>query len=135
MGLAVNQRGRLTATTSVLRNGSIRLLARDKVSFATQAPTVDGTPLTSSQTAIPRRAGTVRLAAGSSTSVLLDDTSNSAVPYDIDTTSVLGSRLRSNGQRASEVRITGKSVVMERDSALRAPAGMKLTAWGVRPQG
>lgn len=41
-GLAVNQEGRLTATTSVNRNGTIRLLARDTVDTPTTANAGNG---------------------------------------------------------------------------------------------
>lgn len=62
MGLAVNQTGRLSATTSVRANGSIRLLARDTVegvSPATGEPVILKT----------RRTGAVTLGEGSVTEI------------------------------------------------------------------
>ncbi|HSI95467.1 MAG TPA: filamentous hemagglutinin family protein [Methylophilaceae bacterium] len=60
VGLAVNQQGRISASTSVRANGSIHLLARDTVNAATK----DGVT-----TLTPKRYGTVTVGAGSVTEI------------------------------------------------------------------
>src|SRR5262245_58935911 len=70
-GLAVNQLGRITATTAVRQNGSIRLLARD----TTQVVPTGTVPTTAA-----RRGGTLTLGAGSVTEVALElDSAESTV--------------------------------------------------------
>jgi filamentous hemagglutinin family protein len=68
VGLAVNQQGRISATTSVAANGSIRLLARDSVA-TTQLPELHAT-----------HTGTLEFGSGSVTQVLpeLADTAKAA---------------------------------------------------------
>lgn len=76
-GLSVNQSGRVTATTSVSLNGSIRLMARDSV--------VDHTPTAQAGEATPRpiplgsRTGTLTLGADSVTEVLPDTADGATV--------------------------------------------------------
>jgi len=77
-GLAVNQQGRLTATTSVDANGIIRLVARDRLirNSTTESLTADGQGV--------NRAGRVTFADGSKTQVLLDgyDENNELIDKD-----------------------------------------------------
>jgi len=74
VGLAVNQNGRVSATTSVNANGSIRLLAKDTIQAATT--TNDGS---GNKTVTATHTGTVTLGANSVTEVTpeLGDTATS----------------------------------------------------------
>lgn len=106
LGLAVNQMGRVTATSAVNANGSIRLVARDGAE-------VDSTE----RVAVAQRGGAVVLGEDSRTEVLADDdggraTDDQAVP-------------------ASVVEVTGHSVHIRRRAEIRAPAGeVRITASG-----
>lgn len=73
IGLAVNQAGRISATTSVNANGSIRLLAQD-TAFADTTDTSAGTKIRATHT------GTVTLASGSVTEVTPDLNDKTASP-------------------------------------------------------
>lgn len=65
LGAAVNQSGRIRANSSVAKNGTIRLLARDDaVTIATSSPGV--------RTAQARRTGQLTVSSGSLTQVLAD---------------------------------------------------------------
>jgi len=104
VGLAVNQEGRVSATTSVQRNGSIRLLARDTVSVVQGAGSQPPTLNTS-------RAGAVTLGAGSLTEVGTDAAT-------ADKTAVAD-----QVQPLSRVDIVGRQVALESGSTIRAPGG------------
>lgn len=112
MGLAVNQEGRVSATTAVRSAGSVRLLARDRVS--TRAITfsernVDGTAvLENTGIATPSRAGLVRLGAGSFTEVR-PEVDDPTMEVDV------------NRQPVGEVLATGRSVRLEGGSRVQAP--------------
>jgi filamentous hemagglutinin family protein len=69
-GLAVNQQGRISATTSVRANGSIRLQARDTVSVNTA---ITPAQITAS------RGGSLTVGGGSDTRVTLDQSTETAV--------------------------------------------------------
>ncbi|HEU4779821.1 MAG TPA: filamentous hemagglutinin N-terminal domain-containing protein, partial [Steroidobacteraceae bacterium] len=98
-GLAVNQLGRVSATTSVRANGSIRLIARD------QAEVAGGT-----FELVPGRGGDLVLGAGSHTAVTLDlaDTATA-----IDATA----------QPRSQVRLDGHSISVMSGSEIIANGG------------
>ena len=103
-GLTVNQQGRITATTSVSRNGSIHLLAKDS---PRQTDPADINAIAATRT------GTVTLAEGSRTEVLLD-----ADKGTIDDSVALS---------RSQVRVLGRSVTVAGE--IFAPAGdVTLTA-------
>ena len=70
-GLAVNQLGRITATTSVRQNGSVRLQARDQTTALLQA---DGTVKLT-----PSNGGTLQLGRGSVTEAVLADADDTTV--------------------------------------------------------
>lgn len=70
-GLAVNQLGRVTATTSVNLNGSIRLMARDTVS-SYQPPTEVGKEEDPRPIPVGTKTGSLVFGAGSTTEVLPD---------------------------------------------------------------
>jgi len=107
VGLAVNQNGRVSASTSVSENGSIRLLARDTVStgradsgiFQIQAVT---------------RGGALTLGAGSSTQVNLDTASTAKAIDDQE-------------QSPSTVDLIGKTIDLKAGSQVVAHGG-QLTA-------
>ncbi len=101
VGLAVNQSGRISATTTVNANGSIRLLARDTVTVASQ----DGVN-------VPRgsRTGSVVLGAGSVTEVL-PELANAQTSFDEQTFN------RSN------VEVLGKNIHLQENSVIRAAGG------------
>lgn len=94
VGLAVNQNGRVSATTSVRQNGTIRLVASDRSTGASD----------------PARGGRVQLGANSVSEVRLE--------LDSDATAV-----DADAQERSSIRIAGHSVHLERNSAVSAPAG------------
>ena len=72
IGLAVNQDGRVSATTSIAANGSIRLVARDTDPTTVATGTEGGPPVFGSQTG-----GTVELGPQSVTAALPDTTDKS----------------------------------------------------------
>lgn len=100
VGLAVNQTGRISATTSVRAGGSIFLRARD---------TQESDPLVAEKRASPTRAGAVTLAAGSVTEVL--------PAYEDVTTTV-----DANVQPVSRIDIAGTQI--------HAQSGARVTANG-----
>jgi filamentous hemagglutinin family protein len=128
VGLAVNQMGHVRATTSVDKNGSIRLLARDNVTLVANA-VVDTEKLdavgieggttykpTASFLAVAQRSGTVVLGPDSVTEVAPDSTSLAAVPD-------------AQEQLQSKVEIVGNEVWMQKDASIVAASGkIKITA-------
>lgn len=100
-GAAVNQLGRLTATTSVNEGGSIRLVARED-GFV-QAATSESVTLTGST------GGTLLLGRNSVTEVQLDDSDDTTVD--------------SNVQPVSRVVAIGHQIVMQEDARVVAPHG------------
>lgn len=102
VGLAVNQDGRVSATTSVQANGSVRLLARDTVSVSQAGQTV---------TVGTSRAGNATLGAGSVTEVTPDTAT-------IERTAVDDQR-----QLPSRVDIVGRQVEFKGGSLVRVPGG------------
>lgn len=100
-GLAVNQNGRITATTSVRRNGSIRLLARDGAII---------NALDASNTLMAKRGGSLVLGADSLTEVLPELTDNGAAP-------------RSQELYPSSVELAGRSIQLKENAAIVAPGG------------
>lgn len=115
MGLMVNQQGRISATSSVSLNGSIRLLARSGAQSVSNASISNGSVM-------GKKTGTVTLAAGSRTEIALADdratTAKNAV-FDND----------GNVQEPSRVEVMGDTIRMEGGSSIRAPGGeVTLTA-------
>ncbi len=109
VGLAVNQDGRVSATTSVQSNGSVRLLARDSVSVV-----LDSALRPTLQTS---KAGAVILGAGSRTEV------------GIDTATAAKTAVQDQAQPVSSVEVTGRQIGMQAGSLIRAPGGtVSLTA-------
>jgi filamentous hemagglutinin family protein len=98
VGLAVNQDGRLSASTSVSENGSVRLLAQDTIQFNGNNPPS------------ATHSGTATLGASSSIEVLPD--------LNDPTTAVVD-----QVQMPSSVTITGEQVYFEGGSRLIAPNG------------
>jgi filamentous hemagglutinin family protein len=99
VGLAVNQMGRLSATTSVAENGSIRLLARDTIKKI--PPTSNGGPWTWA----PTRGGTLELGPQSVTQVAVDATD-------------LTTAVDEQPQPTSTVEMVGQSVTFDSGSQL-----------------
>jgi filamentous hemagglutinin family protein len=98
-GLAVNQRGRVSATTSITQNGSIYLQARDGGSVqGGGAPTL-----------VSGEGGDLTLGAASVTEVRLDSSTDTTV----DATE----------QPRSRVDLDANRIVMERDARIVAPHG------------
>ncbi|HEY4366976.1 MAG TPA: filamentous hemagglutinin family protein [Steroidobacteraceae bacterium] len=101
VGYAVNQDGRISATTSVSANGSIRLLARDsaEVTFPAGAPELQAT-----------RTGTLEFGSQSVTSVLPDLQDTSTAVDD-------------QAQVPSHIEAMGHQVTLKGGSVLRATGG------------
>lgn len=107
VGLAVNQSGRLSATTSVRANGSVRLLARDTVKITSTATELDIAAL---------RGGTVTMGAGSRIEVL---------PDAVDA----GTAVDDQTQPLSDVEVSGRQITMRSGSSITATGGnVTLTA-------
>jgi filamentous hemagglutinin family protein len=101
LGLAVNQLGLVSATTSVSVNGSIRLLARDTTQLVQVSP--------GDFQLNAHRGGTLTLGPQSVTEVLPDPTSGPAVDAQV--------------QPLSAITYSGQSVFLEGGSQTRAPGG------------
>ena len=107
LGHAVNQQGRISATTSVNANGSVYLIARENTQAQTQP---DNT-----QKRVAEINGTVTLGAGSVTEIL---------PSRSTETSIDG-----QGFNPSQVQVVGRTILMQSGSLIQAPAGkVDLTA-------
>ncbi len=112
-GLAVNQSGRASATTSVNLNGSIRLLARDNATIVTNESNDTRTvPQLGKgvQARIGNHTGTVTLGAGSTTEVTLD--------ADKTTTTT-----DAQGFQPSVVEVSGGRIDMQAGASIVAPSG------------
>jgi filamentous hemagglutinin family protein len=109
-GLAVNQLGRVSATTSINENGSIVLQASDHGSMNGSGVTgVSGTPQ-------PGTGGTLVLGAHSDTEVTLDTTDPSTTVDSVP-------------QLKSDIQMSGYNIQMLADSVARATSGtIKVTA-------
>ena len=103
VGLAVNQQGKISATTSVSENGSIRLLARDTVN-------VSGSQ-SGSNVLLPARGGTLTIGSQSVTSVL-PDTASTATAID------------AQAQPQSVITLAGQTVDLSGGSKVIAPGGL-----------
>ena len=114
IGSLVNQSGRVSATTSVRQNGSIRLLARDDAAVHTSGDI---------RTAGARRGGTLELGEGSVTEISLEqDPEETAVDV-------------TDNQR-SFVELDGRQVALRRDSLVKAKSGeVTVVARGARTPG
>lgn len=110
-GIAVNQSGRITATTSVTANGSIKLQARDTTVVQTEH-----LPYTRHATA----GGIVTLGEGSTTEVL---------PETSDKTTMLDSTQLQN----SFVDISGSNIHFQKDAWVVAPGGDVSLYAGLNP--
>ncbi len=105
-GLAVNQNGRVTATTSVRANGSIRLQARD---------TASATTIGNETTLLAVRGGALRLGAGSETKVLLDRSAETTVDV--------------NPQPRSRIELDGRDVqILDRAQVVATSGTIAATA-------
>ncbi len=111
VGLAVNQQGRISATTSTTENGSIRLVARDTVAVQTNQEGV--------LQLNPSRGGTLTLGPGSQTDVLPNTSS----------TPVIASALTN----VSTVTLAGESVELTDGSSVVAPGGNVSITASVNP--
>ena len=123
LGLAVNQNGRLTATTSVDVNGSIRLIARDKAEVTSDPTKIQNSTLvddlkdandksrlpTQTNLAVATESGTVTVGNGSITEVVAD--SNSKTAADAQT------------QNHSRVDLIGKSIEVQSRASIAAKGG------------
>lgn len=110
VGLAVNQSGRVQATTTVNVNGSIRLLARDRAN--TTNFTVDNA---GARKPVATRAGTLTFGAGSKTEVIPANDGVQAVD--------------AQPQTRSRVEAFGKSVHLLAGAQVNAPGGqVEITA-------
>lgn len=105
VGFAVNQSGMAQATTSVVSNGSIYLMAKDSSVDVNSGGSRDSS-----------RGGQVILGAGSKTEVLIE--------ADDKTTSTDNNTLGGTGlDRLSEVRVLGQSIYMDGTASITANAG------------
>ena len=104
VGLAVNQQGRVSATTSVSENGSIELLARDTITVE-PSPTVPG-----EFDLVPSNGGTLTLGPQSRTQVLPDTTSTATA-------------IDSQAQPLSQITLAGEKVELQGGSEVMAPGG------------
>ena len=104
VGLAVNQDGRLSATTTVNANGSIRLLARQTVSIGGSSGSSSGITISA------KEGGTLNIGSGSNTTVLPELT-DTATAVDDQT------------QPLSSVELSGKKVFIQSNAAIVAPGG------------
>lgn len=102
VALAVNQSGRVSATTSVNLNGSIRLLARDSA--------IPDTTVTDQQVPIGSRTGTLVLGEGSVTEVLPDSG---------DTKTIQDQQTFN----PSRIEMVGRTVHLQKDATVRVPGG------------
>lgn len=111
IGMAVRQDGRVSATTAVGAEGSIRLLARK----GAERPS-DITAITS-QTRVASTGGTLTLGENSVTEVLPDAGDSRSANR--------AALLDANGQplAPSRVELMGREIVLERNAAVVAPAG------------
>lgn len=109
VGLAVNQNGRVSATTALSENGSIRLLAR---SGAQRAESTEQTP----QKMVASTAGTLTLGEDSVTEVLPDASDASTAPR---------SSFYEDGKlvRPSSVEMMGNQIELRANSTVRVPGG------------
>jgi filamentous hemagglutinin family protein len=103
VGLAVNQMGVARATTSVVANGSVYLMAKD----------LDITPTTPPNSTV-QRGGRVILGAGSVTEVL---------PETTDATGSLDGNTGTGLALASQVKVVGQDIRMAGGATIEAPAG------------
>jgi len=108
VGLAVNQDGRLSASTSVAANGSIRLLARANP-LPNTAPEAGASPF------LPQRGGTLSIGATSSISILPDADPTTAV----DAVAQLPSSIELGGQK---IFVAGGSTIVAPGGTLSAIA-------------
>jgi filamentous hemagglutinin len=102
VGLAVNQQGRISATTSVSENGSIELLAEDSVAVQTSQTGV--------LELVPQQGGTLTLGPQSVTEVL-PDSASSATAVDAQV------------QPQSQITLAGEQVELTGGSHVIAPGG------------
>ncbi|MEJ0087436.1 MAG: filamentous hemagglutinin family protein [Pseudomonadota bacterium] len=100
-GLAVNQDGRISATTTVSANGSIRLLGRDTVRTQTQGGNI---------TLNATHGGSVTLGSGSSTTVLPELTDKATAVDD-------------QAQDPSRVEISAQRIALTGGARIVAPGG------------
>lgn len=100
VGYAVNQKGIARATTSVVANGSVYLMAKDRAKNNSQSG----------------RGGRVELAAGSQTDVLPDLADAATTQDDIDSK---GAGL----EKVSTVKILGQDIYMAGGASIDAPSG------------
>ena len=101
-GLAVNQMGRVTATTSVTKGGSVSLLARDGAAIQVEGG--------GQRVVTATNGGTVTLGAGSVTEVAPDTTSKATAVDD-------------QPQPQSVVEVNGKQIHLQANSAIIAHGG------------
>jgi filamentous hemagglutinin len=103
VGLAVNQDGRASATTSVQTNGSVRLLARDTVTVTR--------PTNTTFALLTEKAGAVSVGSGSVTEVLPDQATLATTAVDEQV------------QLPSRVEVVGREVQFRSGSVVRVPGG------------
>ena len=108
-GLAVNQNGRVSASTSIRANGSVRLLARD----------ITGKRLVAPNDLTTNRTGELVLGRASTTEVLLD--ADTATTVDVNT------------QPKSSVEIRGGNVSLLEQARITATAGTVSVVAGSSP--
>jgi filamentous hemagglutinin len=118
-GIAVNQNGRVRATTSVTANGSIKIQAQD-TSTLIRDETTGISARFSSTGSSATKAGAVVLGENSITEVLLDAT---------DTATVLDSATVSK----SKVDISGQSIHLMNNAMIIAPSGNVRLLAGLKP--
>lgn len=123
-GLAVNQQGRVSATTTALANGSIVLQARDTSATALSS--------TNSQNIaqLATRSGTLTLGTPPTTGTPSGPTSETSVTLEDDGTKAVDG----TAQPKSQVSLFGGTILMEPNSSIVAPSGNVVLDAYLNPQ-
>ncbi|MFA7316486.1 MAG: filamentous hemagglutinin family protein [Sulfuricella sp.] len=109
VGYAINQSGRISATTSVNQNGTVRLLARD---------TMDANSKFGSNT------GSVELGQGSTIEILPEETYSETLSATGEKTLSVNTIQDAQAFHSSIVDVVGGSITMLENSSIRAPGGL-----------
>lgn len=110
VGLAVNQQGRISATTTVAANGSVKLVARGNIDHDQAAI----------GNLVAKNGGTLEIGASSKIEVLPDPTDTSTA-------------VDEQAQLPSSIELGGKSVFLRGGSSITAPGGTLTVSAGSNP--
>ncbi|NBV76187.1 MAG: filamentous hemagglutinin, partial [Methylococcaceae bacterium] len=113
IGFAVNQKGKVSATTSVNLNGTVRLMAREGI----QNPTSTGGKLLGKSTL---RGSDLDDGLGKTANVTLDTASSTSVDLDTDKTTTA---IDAQAQLKSAIEISGHDIVIKDQATVTAHSG------------